>query len=306
MDLRQLQAVVAVADHGTFSAAAVALGTVQSNVSAHVARLERELAVQLIDRATGQLTDEGEALVLRARRIDGELEAIVDDMASLRGEVTGTVHLGMIGTTARWLVPRLLAAASEHLPGVHVVVREGTATSLEPMLSSGNVDLAIVNLPVAGDVVARPLFEEDLVLVVAAGDPLARDGHVRLEALANVPLVLPPRGTAFRDELDRAVRPRGIELIAKAEVDGVRTIASITFEGHGPAILPATAVPTWLQDRWRLVRVDGLLPRQVGLAQRRRGLLAAPARAIAALLPGVIAEGMADKSGLRINPVGGG
>ena len=60
MDLRQLGALVAVADHRSFSAAARALHTVQSNISTHVARLERELGVTLVDRATGKLTPEGE------------------------------------------------------------------------------------------------------------------------------------------------------------------------------------------------------------------------------------------------------
>jgi LysR family hydrogen peroxide-inducible transcriptional activator len=68
MDLRQLAALVAVADEGTFSAAADALHTVQSNVSTHVRRLERELGTQLVDRAGNRLTEEGEVVVARARR----------------------------------------------------------------------------------------------------------------------------------------------------------------------------------------------------------------------------------------------
>ena len=74
MDVRQLAAIVAVADHGTFSSAARALYTVQSNVSGHVAKLERELGVTLIDRANGGLTEEGERVVERARRILHEIE----------------------------------------------------------------------------------------------------------------------------------------------------------------------------------------------------------------------------------------
>ena len=63
MDVRQISSLIAIADHGSFSAAARALYTVQSNVSAHIARLERELGVTLIDRATGQITDEGALVV---------------------------------------------------------------------------------------------------------------------------------------------------------------------------------------------------------------------------------------------------
>ena len=73
MDLKQLEAVLAIADHGSFSAAANALGTVQSNVSGRVARLERELDATLIDRSTGALTVEGRIVATRARRVLGEL-----------------------------------------------------------------------------------------------------------------------------------------------------------------------------------------------------------------------------------------
>src|SRR5262245_15819840 len=69
MDVRQLAALVAIADHGTFSAAARALFTVQSNVSSHVARLEKELGTELVDRAHGGLTDDGARVGERARRI---------------------------------------------------------------------------------------------------------------------------------------------------------------------------------------------------------------------------------------------
>ena len=71
MEIRHLQALTAISDHGTFSAAAEHLNTVQSNISAHVARLERELGTPLIDRADGRLTEEGTVVVARARRILG-------------------------------------------------------------------------------------------------------------------------------------------------------------------------------------------------------------------------------------------
>ena len=106
MDFRQLAALAAIADHGSFSAAAKALFTVQSNVSAHVARLERELGVTLVDRSRGCLTEEGEVVVARARAVQNELDAIYADLASRGKEVAGDARLGVIGTTARWLVPR--------------------------------------------------------------------------------------------------------------------------------------------------------------------------------------------------------
>src|ERR1700728_4207456 len=147
MELRHLQALTAISDHGTFSAAAEHLTTVQSNISAHVARLERELGAPLIDRSDGRLTEEGTVVVARARRILHELDALVSDVAACKDEVTGTVRVGMIGTTARWLVPRLMDVVRKRHPKLRLVVMEGTTTGLEPQLASGQLDLAVLNLP---------------------------------------------------------------------------------------------------------------------------------------------------------------
>src|SRR5579863_4331531 len=113
MEIRHLQALVAVAEHGSFSAAADHLGTVQSNISAHIARLEREIGSTLVDRSGGRLTPEGEVVVARAHRVMGELDALLADVGALRESVAGNVRVGMIGTTARWLAPLLLAELSE-------------------------------------------------------------------------------------------------------------------------------------------------------------------------------------------------
>jgi DNA-binding transcriptional LysR family regulator len=292
MELRHLQALVGVAETGSFSAAAESLGTVQSNISAHVARLERELGLTLVDRAAGRLTPEGEVVVARAYRVLGELDALTGDLGALREEVGGTVRAGMIGTTARWLVPLLLADLAVRHPKIRLVIAEGTTTGLEPQVSNGRLDFAIVSLPVPGrDLSSAPLFAEDLVLVVPVeDDPLHGAQRVVLDDLARFDLLLPAPGTPFRSEIDAAVNPAGVALRPRAELDGVRLIASLTFEGYGPAILPATAVPLHLRDRFRLVFVDGLPRRQVGLAIRTRGLPSASARAVLEALLHLVAS----------------
>ena len=202
MDLRQLHALLAVAEHRSFSAAARALHTVQSNVSTHIARLETELGSTLIDRARGELTSEGEIVADRARRIIGELRSIEHDLASLSDEVSGHVRLGIIGTTARWLVAPLLDA----LQGptlIEMVIIEATTTSLLPQLVSERLDAAVVNLPVDHpDVDTRPLFDEDRIVVVPAGHPLTAFDQLTLAELEPHPVLMPPTGTAFRDEIE--------------------------------------------------------------------------------------------------------
>lgn len=289
MEFRQLQTLLAVAEEGSFSAAADALHTVQSNVSAHIARLERELGATLVDRSAGRLTEEGEAVAVRAERIVAELEAIRADVAALHSEVSGAVKVGIIGTTARWLVPRLLETMQARHPQVSITVVEATSTSLEPQLVGGRLDLAVVNLPVPSeDLVTTPLFDEDLLLFLPQEAPLAARGEVQLPDLSGLPLLLPPRGVAFREELEAAARAAGATLLAQAELDGVRLIASLVIGGFGAAVLPATAVPPWLTGGWAQVPVRGLPRRRVGVAQRKRGLPAAPARALLDVLHDVV------------------
>ncbi|HET9091052.1 MAG TPA: LysR family transcriptional regulator [Acidimicrobiales bacterium] len=300
MDLRQLSALVAIADHGSFSAAADALSTVQSNISAHVKKLEQELNAELVDRSTGALTETGRLVVARARRARAELEALMSDVLALHHDVAGTVRIGIIGTTARWLVPRLLDLTPERFPLLRLIFVESTTTALDSQLASGQVDLAVLNLPQASSELSlTPLFEEDLVFVADPGHPLAASEEISIADLVGVPLLLPYQGTAFRDELERALRPLGARLTSRAEVDGTRLIASLVFEGYGPAILPATAVPGYLRDRWAMVRVREIPARLVGVAQRARSLPSAPARAVLDLLTSIVFDSGSTPPGLR-------
>jgi DNA-binding transcriptional LysR family regulator len=303
MDLRQLAALVAVADAGSFSAAARALHTVQSNVSTHIARLERELGALLVDRSSGSLTEEGQAVVVRARHVQGELEAIAADVAALRDEVTGNVRIGCIGTVGRWLVPLVLSELADRHPKVRAVVLDATTSSLVPQLLADRLDLALVNLPVPEpEISTEVLFEEDRLVIAPLDHPLAQHERIDIEELTRHDLLLEPAGTAFRDELDAEVARAGLALRPKAEVDGLRLITSLAFEGFGAAIVPATAAPQWLEGRWRRVAVDGLARRTVGLARRRRGLLSAPARAVEAVVRDVVAARGHDLPGVHPVP----
>lgn len=301
MDLRQLASLVAIADAGTFSAAATRLHTVQSNVSTHVARLERELGVILVDRSAARLTSEGEVVVARARRVYAELDALVADVASVGDEVAGYVRLGIIGTTGRWLLPPLLGTVAARYPQVRTALLEGNTTSLLPQLLAGVLDLAVVNLPAEDpDIVVEVLFEEDLVLVAPIDHPLAANDIVGVDDLAAHPLLLPPTGASIRVELDRAAAVAGVTLRSQAEFDGLRLIASLAFESFGPAVLPATAIPEGFDRPWRRIPLQGLRRRQVAIARRRRGLPSAPARALLALVTDVVAAQAGAQSGVHL------
>ena len=308
MDLRQLDAFVAVIEHGSFSAAARALHTVQSNVSTHVRRLEEELGVTLVDRRRGGPTDEGAAVLERARRVGHELAAIEADVSSLGAQVTGTVRLGVIGTTGRWLAPQLFDRVDGAHPGVRVVMVEATTTSLVPQIEDNRLDLAIVNLPVSSrGVTAEELFDEDRVLAAPRDHPLAHRSEVDLAELAEHPLLLEPEGTGFRDALDARLAESGLELRARAEVDGMRLLTSLVLSGFGAAVLPASAV-TADRDRsdaddggtsWVIRSIAGLPRRRVGLVRPRRGELSRPAAVVRDLVVELATEAAGQRTGIH-------
>jgi LysR family hydrogen peroxide-inducible transcriptional activator len=301
MDLRQLAALVAIDDHGSFSAAAKALYTVQSNVSAHIARLEKELGVMLVDRGRGTLTDAGTQVARRARTVQAEIDAIYADMASRATTVAGNARLGVIGTTARWLVPLVLTALRDRHPQVRAIVVESPTTALIPQVHAGQLDLAVVNLPVDDpDITVRPLFEEELVLLVASDHPLAQRSDVSLAELARHRLLLPAPGTGLRQDLEAEAARVGIALQPLAEIDGVRLMTSLAFEGFGATIVPATAVPSWIKGDFTRVAVPGLPPRQVGLAQRRRVVATPAGRAVADVVADVVRGEGPTQRGVRV------
>ena len=182
MDLKQLEALVGIDDHGSFSAAASALGTVQSNISGRIARLEAELATTLIERSSGQLTEDGQLVLIRARRVLAELESMMADVLSAHSEVSGTVRVGMIGTTGRWLIPQIFASVRAHHPRIVLRVTEGTTTTLEPQLLQGQLDFAVLTLPVDLNV-----------------SPTASDLWLEPSSTSNSPRRQPPRSLAVSE-----------------------------------------------------------------------------------------------------------
>ena len=301
MDLRQLNHLIAVAEHQSFSAAARALHTVQSNVSTHVAKLEKELGAALIDRHTMEPTAEGRAVLERARRIRTELQAINDDIVSMRHEVAGEVRIGCIGTTGRWMASPLLGRLAERHPSLLPVLVDATTTSLTPRVLDGDLDMAIVNTPVVeAGLESEPLFDEERIIVAPTDHPLADRGTINVADLAEHPVMLTPRGTTFRDAIDQELAAVGIRLTAAAEVDGLRLRASLAYQGYAPALLPASAVSGYPDGDWSLVHVEGLARRSVGLVRNRRTTPSMPIRAAREVVLDVIREIAPRQPGIHV------
>ena len=301
MDFRQLSHLMAVADHGSFSAAARALHTVQSNVSTHVARLEKELGTVLVDRRTMQPTPEGQAVIERARRIGAEIQAISDDILSMRDEVGGLVQIGCIGTTASWMVTPLLERLRASYPALHPVLVDASSKMLTPHVLNGELDMAVVNAPVVNaGLETEPLFDEERIVVAPPQHALAHRETITVGELAEHELMLTPAGTAFRDAVDEELTEVGVELRAIAEVDGLRLLASLAYQGHAPALLPASAASGYADGEWTLVRVEGLSRRSVALIRNKRTTPSLPARASREVIREVIREIGPDQPGIHV------
>ncbi|MCY4037192.1 MAG: LysR family transcriptional regulator [bacterium] len=297
MDIRQLDALLAIAEHKTFTKAARSLHTVQSNVSKHIARLEIELGARLVDRDAGTLTEEGEAVAARARRIRAETNAIALDMAAMRDDVSGVTRLGTIDSTAQWLIPIVLPALEARYPDIRLEVLTATTTSLLPQVIAGDLHSAVVNLPLDDpETRVEELFAEDRLLIAPADHPLARRSSVTPAELSRHELLLPPVGTAFRDEIDSELRLQGVELTTRAEIDGMRMIATLVLTGFGAAILPATAAPD--DGPWRRIPIIGLVRRSVGLVVGRRVAPSAVTRAVQAVIFDVVKTRGYDQAGV--------
>ncbi|MGO9872742.1 MAG: LysR family transcriptional regulator [Acidimicrobiia bacterium] len=271
MDLRQLEALLAVAEEGSFTAAADRLHTVQSNVSGHVHQLEAELGVQLLVRSRqGTVpTEFGVRVLDRARAVRSELEALRKDVSMLQGLETGHATLGVVGTVSRSLVPALVVEMRRVAPALSLRLTEGASERLAVDVAERQLASAVVTEPVSDPrLVVEHLRDEDLVGLVPATVALGEREPVTLASIAEHPLILPPQGNPLRDEVDDAARAEHVELRVPIEVEGIRLIADLVASGAGVSILPETAVPDDHPDV-RTVRIARMPPRRLALITAR-------------------------------------
>ena len=272
MELQQLRYFVAVADHRHFTRAAQHLNVAQPSVSKLVRKLEDELGTVLLERRkTGiALTDAGAILLPWARRVLADIEGARSEVAGLATLERGRLSVGATPSLSTVLLPRALARFHESHPGIALSVIEAGSRDLVRQLEGGDLDLALVILPVPREAlfVTAPLLREDLVLAVAAAHPLAKRKVVRVSELRGVPLVMFREGYDLRSVTIAACEQAGFHptfAIEGAEMDGVLRMAaagigvavvpSIVVERGGPLVAVRLAQPT--------------LSRSVGVAFRR-------------------------------------
>jgi hypothetical protein len=180
-------------------------------------------------------------------------------------------------------------------------VSAGSTTTSVAGVLSGQLNAAIIHLPVDHpELVVEPLFAEDLLLLVHGRHELAERDTMSLAELAEIPLLLPPKGAALRRVLDRAAASADVTLRAQAEIDGVRLLASLAFDGFGAAIVPATAAPKQLGGDFHRIAVPELPRRVVAWVRRRRPAPSAATSAVAAILSEVVRTHADEQRGVHL------
>lgn len=246
MNLRDLQYLVAVADHRHFGRAAQACFVSQPTLSMQLKKLEAELGAELVERSPRQvmLTATGQAIAARARDILAEAEAIRGLARQARDPRSGTLRLGAFPTLAPYLLPHVVPTLGRRLPDLELLLVEDKTAVLLDQLRSGRLDAAVLALPVDDEaLVAEPLFREDFVLAVPAGHPLAAGtGAVAPSALAGERVLLLAEGHCLRDQALAVCRLVGGQEYDEFRATSLETLRHMVGAGVGVTLLPMLSV----------------------------------------------------------------
>ncbi len=246
MNLRDLQYLVAVADHRHFGRAAQACFVSQPTLSMQLKKLEAELGAELVERTPRQvmLTATGEAIVARARGILAEAEAIRGLARQAKDPRSGTLRLGAFPTLAPYLLPHVVPELARRLPDLVVLLVEDKTAALLAQLRSGRLDAAVLALPVEDDaLVAEPLFREDFVLAVPAGHPLGQDrGPLSISSLVGERVLLLAEGHCLRDQALAVCQLVGGQEYDEFRATSLETLRHMVGAGVGVTLLPMLSV----------------------------------------------------------------
>ncbi|MHB1536020.1 MAG: LysR family transcriptional regulator, partial [Acidimicrobiales bacterium] len=231
MQLHQLRYFVAVADERHFTRAARQLHVAQPSVSSAIRALERELGAPLLHRAraTVALTGAGRTFLPWARQALADCDAGAAAVREVLGLQQGRLALGATPSLTTTVLPAVLAEFHYRYPGIELSLHEAGSPDLVERLEQARLDLALVILPVRQSWVrTTALYEEELVVAVHSGHPLAHRTRVALGELRHVPLVMFREGYDLRVSTLAACRQAGFEpklALDGGEMDGVLALA---------------------------------------------------------------------------------
>ncbi|HEU5023394.1 MAG TPA: LysR family transcriptional regulator [Spirillospora sp.] len=299
MDLKQLKAVVTVAEVGSVTRAAEILHLVQPALTRQIRMLEQELGVPLFERTRQGMhpTEAGTAVVARARRALHELERARVEVQPAPGVVAGAVTVGLLESTLDLLAEPFVAAVAREHPGVEVRLMTAFSGHLQQWLDDGDLDLALLyNLDRPPRLNTHPLVLEDLWAVAPPTEGLRGSRPVQMAQVAEHPLVLPADGHALRCLIDRAAAQADVKLHVAVQTNSLPVQKRLVAAGHGWTILPAVAVAEDIA-RGALSGAplsDPRVRRSIVLAAQRAATTPPPVKAVAFILIHLIETAVAE------------
>jgi DNA-binding transcriptional LysR family regulator len=282
MHIETLQTFCDVIELGSLSLAAQQNRVTQSAVSQQLAALERRYGRQLVERAPrtrARPTEAGQLLYAELKPLLtslADLERRVGERSSI---IEGKVRVATVYSVGLHTLPPALKSFLRAYPGVSVRLEYRRTDQIYAACLSGELDFGIVALPTSrAQLLVTPLAEDELVIVLPPGHPLAKTRKVSLRALAGAPFVAFDRDIPTRRWIDKALRREKVAVNYVMELDNIETIKRSVEAGLGVSILPAPALENEVRAGTLVTRPprEGPLRRPVA-AIRRRGRELTPA-----------------------------
>jgi LysR family hydrogen peroxide-inducible transcriptional activator len=254
--LKQLQYLVALAEHLNFTRAAEASFVTQSTLSAGLKELETALGARLVerDRQSVALTPLGAEIAARARRLIAEAEDMVELAAGAAAPMTGTLRLGVIPTIAPFLLPNVLPNLRAQYPKLRLLLREDLTASLLAKLAAAQLDFALVALPYdAEGLLVQTLFDDEFWLVGRADDPVWKGKRLEVTAPVAERLLLLAEGHCLREHTLAACARDATPPPSGVEATSLLTLVQMVESGLGLALVPEIALKSGLLAKTGLV-----------------------------------------------------
>src|SRR6202008_1968418 len=251
MDLRQLHAVVLVADTGSVTRAAGLLQLVQPAVTRQIRSLEKELGVALFDRSPAgmRLTEAGAILVERARRVLTELERARAELAPEGKSVAGIVTVGLLDSLSDAIAQPFVSAIAREHPGIRLRLLTGYSGHLQEWLDTGMADVAtLYDVTTSTSLHVRHMLDEHLWAVAPPDVWPDPKRPVPFAELARHRLIMPAPPHGLRTLIDSASASANVELTIAAEANTMRVQKQLVAAGMGWSVLPRIGVAQEIAD----------------------------------------------------------
>lgn len=288
MELRQLQAFIAVAEQQNFTTAGSRLRLTQSAISQQIKALEESCGVSLFDRTSREvkLTEAGEVLLKRARFILAQVDNAYTAMAELAGGTKGHCRFASLPSVAAYLLPPVIAKFQQQYPEVELHLTEALQDQVLAVVQQGSADFGILNLPVADPHLhSMSLMRDEFVLLVPEGHRLVGQQEVPMLELAEEGFILFPKGGGGRDKLTEACRQAGFQPRVVFESDDRETILGLVTAGVGVTFLPRLITEHTRTDGPITIRnLQPRLFREVGMVWNPQRYMPQAARHLMALM----------------------